>query len=153
MPFLFSRADRERDFYMDLYEDGTRLIGSMESLEKDMEKALEWDITPTLGKNLENNIVQIQKLLKNIQIGEEFLKEKAKFQKFLIAVINEILTIYAYVFENLTNRIESIEKNIELEDMSQDKKQYLLSIIKPILDNRKESLRAMHAKILSERIF
>ncbi len=152
MPFLFSRADRERNFYMDLHEHGIGLIGTMKSLEKDIKMALTWDITPTLGENLEKSIVQIQKLLKNIQTGEEFLKEKVKFQHFLIWVMNEILTTYAFIFENFAHRMEALEQNIDLERISPEKKEYLLTIIKPILDSKKVELKAMHAQILAKRI-
>lgn len=52
LPFLFSREDQERDFYMDLYETGNELLTSLDRLEADMVEAKQGNITPTLGKNL-----------------------------------------------------------------------------------------------------
>ncbi len=66
--------------------------------------------------------------------------------------MNEILTTYAFIFENFAHRMEALEQNINLERISPEKKEYLLTIIKPILDSKKVELKAMHAQILAKRI-
>ncbi len=74
LPFLFSREDQERDFYMDLYESGNVLLTSLDLLERDMTDAKEGNINPTLGKHLTGTITKIHELYDLIE-RKSFLLE------------------------------------------------------------------------------
>ena len=118
-PYFFSREDQERDFYMDLYESGSMLLNSLDKLESDMADAKNGIIQPTLGKNLTSTIQKIEELYDLIKKNDHLLEGKDIFQKFLISMLNEILTIYSYVFDFLTNRILSIENNIDINELDE----------------------------------
>lgn len=151
-PWFFSREDQERDFYMDLYESGNVLLNSLDRLEKDMTDAKNCIIQPTLGKNLTSTIQKIEELYYLIEKNNHLLEWKDIFQKFLISMLNEILTIYSYVFDFLTDHIHSIENNIDINGLDEVQRWYLLQIIKPILDNKKIQLQNMKEVLLSKRI-
>lgn len=74
VPWLFSREEQERDFYMDLYENGKKLLQSLDSLEKDMTDAKDGIINATLGKNLSSTITKIHNLFELIE-KKSFLLE------------------------------------------------------------------------------
>lgn len=80
LPFLFSRVEQERDFYMDLYESGTKLLTSLDDLERDMTDAKNGTINSSLGKNLSATIAQIHSLYDLIEKKSYLLEGKSKFQ-------------------------------------------------------------------------
>ncbi len=67
-------------------------------------------------------------------------------------MLNEVLTIYAYVFDFLKERIFAIESGIDTENMNEVQRTYMLQIIKPILDKRKGELEEMKKRILQSKI-
>lgn len=67
-------------------------------------------------------------------------------------MLNEVLTIYAYVFDFLAEKIRGIEEGIDVSDLDDVRKKYLLQIIKPIIEGKKEELKKMKENILSKRI-
>lgn len=151
-PRFFSREDQERDFYMDLYRSGNQLLISIDALEKDMTDAKNGIIPSTLWVNLSDTIREIESLYDLIDSHASFLEWKEKFQKFLIGLLNEILTIYSYVFDFLSERILSIESDIDITGMDEKQKAYLLDIVKPILDAKKNQLQTMKEALLNKRI-
>lgn len=151
-PVFFSREDQERDFYMDLYRSGNQLLISIDDLEKDMTDAKSGIIPSTLWVNLSDTIREIESLYVLIDSHASFLEWKEKFQNFLIWLLNEILTIYSYVFDFLSERILSIESDIDITGMDEKQKTYLLKIVKPILDAKKNQLQTMKEALLNKRI-
>lgn len=152
IPFLFSREDQERDFYMDLYESGNQLLTSLDALEKDITDAKSGIIQPSLWKNLSQAIHEIEELYTLIDEHAQLLEGKEKFQQFLIGMLNEILTVYGYIFDFLSERILSIESGINLSELDEIQQNQLLQIVKPILENKKSQLQKMKEMILSKRI-
>lgn len=67
-------------------------------------------------------------------------------------MLNEVLTIYSYVFDFLTDKIRVIEEGIDTSGLDSTRKEYLLQIIKPIIEGKKEELKKMKENILSMRI-
>ena len=80
LPFLFSREDQERDFHMDLYESGNKLLISLDDLECDMTDAKNGTINSSLGKNLSTTITQIHSLYDLIEKKSYLLEGKSQFQ-------------------------------------------------------------------------
>lgn len=66
-------------------------------------------------------------------------------------MLREIMTIYAYVFESLQEKIQNIERGIDTSDIDPKEKERLLLIIKPILDKRRGELEAMKQRILDAK--
>jgi hypothetical protein len=152
LPLLFSREDQERDFYMDLYESGTELLTSLDRLEADMTLAKDGTITPTLGKNLKETILKIGELSDLIEKKSFLLEGKLKFRRFLMGMLGEVMTIYAYVFESLDEKIQKIEQGIDMSELDPKEKERLLLVIKPILDKRRGEMSAMKERILLLKI-
>ena len=67
-------------------------------------------------------------------------------------MLNEIMTIYSYVFEFLEQKILDVEKGIDISELADTEKQRLLSVIKPILEKRKIDLQQMKERILQSKI-
>ncbi len=152
LPRYFSREDQERDLYMDIYRSGNKLIESINSLEIDTNLMLEWNISPTLSENFWSAIEQIGSLHILIENNAHLLEWKEKFQYFLISMINEIITIYASVFDIFMNRINSLETEVNQSHLTEEQRNYLINIIKPILTSKKLQLETVKAKILEKRI-
>ncbi len=151
-PRFFSREDQERDLYMDIYRSGNSLIESINWLEQDATLMLESTISPTLSENFSSTIEKIGDLFTLLENSAHLLEWKEKFQYFLIAMINEILVIYAQVFDTFTDKINTIESELAHSDINEEQKNYLINIIKPILTNSKIQLESMKAKILEKII-
>ena len=151
-PHLFSQEDQERDFYMDIYKLGTSLLISMDALEEDMTDAKNGIIHKSLWINLSNTIQTIENLSTLIEEKSFLLGGKEKFQQFLIGMLNEILIVYSYIFDSLTEQILSIESDVNTDHLDNAQKQYLSNIIKPILENKREQLQNMKQLLLSKVI-
>ncbi|MBX9809177.1 hypothetical protein K2X92_02185 [Candidatus Gracilibacteria bacterium] len=151
-PRFFSREDQERDLYMDIYRSGNKLIESINSLEKDTNLMFEGTISPTLSENFGSTMEQIGSLHTLIENNAHLLEGKEKFQQFLVNMINEIITMYVNVFDRLASKINAIESEFNESEISEEQRNYLINIIKPILTNRKQQLESVKTKILEKRM-
>ncbi|MBP9779405.1 hypothetical protein KBD33_02140 [Candidatus Gracilibacteria bacterium] len=152
LPWFFSPKDQERDFYMDLYESGNELLTSLDALERDMTDAKNGVIQPTLGDSLTRTIEEIEDLYSLIDTHEHFLSGKDTFKQFLRGLLNEVLTIYAHVFDFLDERIKTLEKHIDIDGLSLEQRSNLLGIVKPLIENKKKQLAHVKSLILDKRI-
>ena len=135
---------------MDIYKFGNTLLVSMDALKNNMEGAKKGIIDRDLGKNLSTTIGGIEKLYTLVEQKSYLFDDKGVFQKFLVELLNEILVIYSQIFDFLANQILMIESNVEIIDLDETQKQYLLAIVKPILEHKKEQLQNIKELILSK---
>jgi hypothetical protein len=138
---------------MDLYESGNELLTSLDALERDMTDAKAGIIQPTLWDSLTRTIEEIEDLYTLIDTHEHFLSWKDTFKMFLRGLLNEVLTIYAHVFDFLDERIHTLEKNIDTDGLSLEQRANLLGIVKPLIEDKKKQLAHVKSLILNKRIW